>query len=41
MHLRPGFDEAFLPDLRSHFPEFSTVAFENYPVRGIPDEPLQ
>jgi len=38
--LRPGYDEALLPDLRRHFEAYSTVAFENYPVQGIPDDPL-
>ncbi len=40
LHVRPGFDEALLPDLRRHFEAFSTVAFENYPVREIRDEPV-
>lgn len=38
--LRPEYDEALLPDLRRHFDAYSTVAFENYPVQGISDEPL-
>jgi hypothetical protein len=29
-----------LPDLRRYFDTYSTVAFENYPVEGIPDEPV-
>jgi formylmethanofuran dehydrogenase subunit A len=41
LRLRPGYDEALLPDLRRHFEAYSTVSFENYPVTGIPDEPLQ
>jgi formylmethanofuran dehydrogenase subunit A len=40
LHVRPGYDEALLPDLQQHFERYSTVAFENYPVRGLPDEPL-
>jgi formylmethanofuran dehydrogenase subunit A len=40
LHLRPGYDDALLPDLRRHFDAYSTIAFENYPVRGIPDDPL-
>jgi formylmethanofuran dehydrogenase subunit A len=40
LHVRPGYDEALLPDLRRHFETYSTVAFENYPVEGITDEPL-
>ena len=39
LHVRPGYDDALLPDLRRHFEAYSTVAFENYPVQGIPDEP--
>ena len=30
--LRPGYDEAFLPDLRRHFELYSSVSFENYPA---------
>jgi formylmethanofuran dehydrogenase subunit A len=41
LRLRPGYDEAFLPDLRRYFGAYSTVSFENYPVTGIHDEPLQ
>jgi formylmethanofuran dehydrogenase subunit A len=40
LHVRPEYDEALLPDLRRHFEAYSTVAFENYPVQGIPDEPV-
>ena len=40
LHVKPGYDQALLPDLRRHFERYSTVSFENYPVRGIPDEPL-
>ncbi|HET6837167.1 MAG TPA: formylmethanofuran dehydrogenase subunit A [Gemmatimonadales bacterium] len=40
LRLRPGYDEALLPDLRRHFEAYSTIAFENYPVQGIPDAPL-
>jgi formylmethanofuran dehydrogenase subunit A len=39
LHVRPGYDEALLPDLRGYFEAYSTVAFENYPVQDIPDEP--
>jgi formylmethanofuran dehydrogenase subunit A len=39
LHVRPEYDQAVLPDLRRHFEKYSTVSFENYPVRGIPDEP--
>jgi formylmethanofuran dehydrogenase subunit A len=40
LRLQPGYDEALLPDLRGHFEAYSTVAFENYPVTGIVDDPL-
>lgn len=40
LHIRPGYDEAFLPDLRQYFDAYSTVSFENYPVQGITDEPM-
>lgn len=40
LHLRPGYDEALLPDLRRYFDDYSTVRFENYPVQELPDEPL-
>jgi formylmethanofuran dehydrogenase subunit A len=40
LHVRPVYDEAVLPDLRRHFEAYSTVSFENYPVRDIPDEPV-
>jgi formylmethanofuran dehydrogenase subunit A len=40
LHVRPGYDDAVLSDLRRYFEAYSTVAFENYPVQGIPDEPI-
>ena len=40
LHVRPGYDEALLPHLRRHFETYSTVAFDNYPVRDVPDEPV-
>jgi formylmethanofuran dehydrogenase subunit A len=40
LHIRPGYDEAFLPDLRQYFDAYSTVSFENYPVEGIRDDPI-
>jgi hypothetical protein len=36
----PAYDDALLPDLRRHFERYSTVAFEHYPVRDLPGEPL-
>jgi len=40
LHVRPAYDDTLLSDLRRHFDAYSTVAFENYPVQGISDEPL-
>jgi hypothetical protein len=40
LHVRPGYDDAVLADVRRHFAEHATVQFENYPVRGVPGEPL-
>jgi formylmethanofuran dehydrogenase subunit A len=40
LHVRPGYDQAVLSDIRRHFEAHSTVAFENYPVSGIPNDPL-
>ncbi|MBA3445711.1 MAG: formylmethanofuran dehydrogenase subunit A [Gemmatimonadales bacterium] len=40
LHVRPGYDDALLPGLQKHFQAYSTVAFDNYPVRGIRDEPI-
>jgi formylmethanofuran dehydrogenase subunit A len=39
LRMQPAYDEAILPDLRRFFEAYSTVSFENYPVRGIPDDP--
>ncbi|MGH7509835.1 MAG: formylmethanofuran dehydrogenase subunit A [Gemmatimonadales bacterium] len=40
LHVHPGYDEALLPDLRRYFDDYSSVRFENYPVQGIPDDPV-
>ncbi|MFL5403553.1 MAG: formylmethanofuran dehydrogenase subunit A [Gemmatimonadales bacterium] len=40
LRLCPGYDESFLPDVRRFFEAYSTVAFENYPVQGISDDPI-
>jgi formylmethanofuran dehydrogenase subunit A len=40
LRVAPGYDDAVLPDLRRHFDRYSTVAFDNYPVRALPGEPL-
>jgi formylmethanofuran dehydrogenase subunit A len=38
--LRPGYDDAVLPDLQRHFDSYGTVSFENFPVQGIADDPV-
>jgi hypothetical protein len=30
-----------LGDLRRYFDQYSSVRFENYPVRGVPGEPME
>lgn len=40
LRVAPGYDETMVPDLRKHFQAYSTVAFDNYPVEGIPGDPL-
>src|SRR5687767_14243701 len=40
LRLAPGYDDAILPDLRKHFEAYSSVSFDNYPVRELPGEPL-
>ncbi|HET7600944.1 MAG TPA: formylmethanofuran dehydrogenase subunit A [Gemmatimonadales bacterium] len=41
LHVRPGYDNAVLADLRRHFEAYSSVAFENYPVRDVPGAPVE
>ena len=40
LRLQPGYDDALLPDLRRHFEAYATISFENFPVEGIPDDPM-
>ena len=40
LRIQPGYDAALLSDLRRHFDEYSTIAFENYPVQDLRDEPI-
>jgi formylmethanofuran dehydrogenase subunit A len=40
LRLQPEYDDALLPDLQRYFEQYSTVAFENYPVQGVRDAPL-
>jgi formylmethanofuran dehydrogenase subunit A len=40
LRVQPAYDDALLRDLRHFFETYSTVAFENYPVQGLADEPV-
>jgi formylmethanofuran dehydrogenase subunit A len=40
LRVAPGYDDAVLRDVRRHFDAYSSVAFDNYPVRDLPGEPL-
>jgi formylmethanofuran dehydrogenase subunit A len=40
LRVAPEYDAAVLPDLRRHFSAYSTVSFDNYPVRDLPGTPL-
>jgi len=40
LYLRPGYDDAVVPEIRSHFDRYSTVQFDHYPVQGLPNGPL-
>jgi formylmethanofuran dehydrogenase subunit A len=40
LRVAPGYDDAVLGDVRRHFDQYSTVAFDNYPVQALPGEPL-
>ncbi len=40
LYVQPGYDDALLPGLRSHFDRYSTVQFDHYPVSGLPNGPL-
>ena len=40
LHVRPPYDNGVLGGLKRHFDQFATVAFENYPVRSVPDAPV-
>jgi len=40
LRLAPAYDEAVLPSLRRHFEQYSTVAFDNYPVADLPGDPV-
>ncbi len=40
LRLAPGYDDAVVRDLRKHFEAYSSVSFDNYPVRDLRDAPL-
>jgi formylmethanofuran dehydrogenase subunit A len=40
LHVRPEYDSAIERDLKAYFDRHATVSFENYPVRGIPGDPV-
>jgi len=40
LRLAPGYDDAVVRDLRRHFEAYSSVSFDNYPVRGLAGEPM-
>jgi formylmethanofuran dehydrogenase subunit A len=41
LRLSPGYDAAALRDVRRHLETYGTVAFDNFPVRGLRDAPLE
>jgi formylmethanofuran dehydrogenase subunit A len=40
LRLAPGYDDAVVRDLRKHFDAYSSVSFDNYPVRDLPGAPM-
>jgi formylmethanofuran dehydrogenase subunit A len=40
LRLAPGYDDAVVRDLRKHFEAYSSVSFDNYPVRDLPGAPM-
>jgi formylmethanofuran dehydrogenase subunit A len=40
LRLAPGYDDAVVRDLRKHFEAYSSVSFDNYPVRDLPGVPM-
>ncbi|HEX5386701.1 MAG TPA: formylmethanofuran dehydrogenase subunit A [Gemmatimonadales bacterium] len=41
LFVRPAYDSAVLRDIRRHFDAYSTVSFDNYPVRDVPGAPVE
>ncbi len=40
LRVAPGYDDAVLRDVRKHFEAYSSVSFDNYPVRDLRDAPM-
>ncbi|MNC96707.1 hypothetical protein D3C83_141530 [compost metagenome] len=40
LHVRPTYDPGVERGLREYFDRYGTVAFENYPVGTLRDEPI-
>jgi formylmethanofuran dehydrogenase subunit A len=40
LRVAPGYDDKVLADVRRHFDAYSSVSFDNYPVRALPGEPV-
>ena len=40
LRLAPGYDDAVVRDVRKHFEAYSSVSFDNYPVRDLRDAPM-
>ncbi|HUL03501.1 MAG TPA: formylmethanofuran dehydrogenase subunit A [Gemmatimonadales bacterium] len=41
IHVRPPYDRAVSKDLKAYFDRYATVSFENFPVRGLVDAPVE
>jgi formylmethanofuran dehydrogenase subunit A len=41
LRLAPGHDDAVVPDLRRFYEDYGTISFDNFPVRGLRDAPLE
>jgi formylmethanofuran dehydrogenase subunit A len=41
LRLSPGHDAGVIRDVRRHFDSYGTVAFDNFPVRGLRDAPME
>jgi formylmethanofuran dehydrogenase subunit A len=41
LRLAPGHDDAVVPDLRRFYDDYGSISFDNFPVRGLRDAPLE